>query len=493
MTIASTVLRLVGSPSADYIGSNNLPPVKTARFERTKTRPLRIAGTGTQISAGVIASLDTNAETKGALWYGKLGKDGVSGKMLRNPHITQSVDYAVNPLSAASWGFDPASPSEFDREVADYNTYCFLECLPWYLILERMVGGATIDGFGLSEMTDDMRPIPTSRFPFHPGKGIGLVPTAMHEIPANTVGYWRKKKDNPDQLESVEQWQSHSDTEDAGYRSVPADRIVRLTLKQKGGNFAGVPTLRAVYSAWKLLDAFERYRAIGFERTSVGTPVATAPDGEFNKDEADSIELALENMRTMAKGALVLPGGYTLQWSGAGENDLANLNIAIESLKTDIAINMSAGFSRLGLVGPGSYALGDTQLGQYHLATDKRAKLYSLIFNLGLDGWSPVKRITEANYGVGCPLPKLRARNLPTRDIKTIMPLLFQAIQNKAITPDDPLEDECRDMLTVGPRDESTERKSAPPVPFTNQKAPPVAPKPEPEDEQEPIEDTDDE
>ena len=450
---------MFGSPSAAYISPSELPRVESMRPD--KARSARKSGSGTVVYGGLLGSLDTNADTKGNKWYGSLGNDGISAKMLRNAHVSQSVGYVVNPLRAATWRFKPASGSELDREVAAFLSYCFLERLPWSLILERMVGSYVADGFALSEMTDAVMPIPRDRFPRHPGNGNGLVPTALHEIPNNTVDHWYKSQSDPTQLASIDQWQPYSDGEKSGYRSIPADRIIRITAKQKGGNFAGIPILRGAYGPWKLLDAFERFRAIGLERTAVGTPVATAPDGEFDKDEAESIELLLENMRTMAKGAMVLPGGYTLKWEGAGENDIENLNIAIEALKTDIAVNVTCGFSRLGLVGPGSYALANTQEGQYHLSTVGHAGLVSIAFTLGLDGWSPVARIVEANYGAGTPLPTLEARNLPTRDIKTILPLIYNGIGQGAITADDPLEEEIREMVQVGPHDAATARAKA--------------------------------
>ena len=464
------------------MAASELPPVASMRPAPTRARSVRASGSGTSIHSGLLDSLDTNTETKGSKWYGTLGKDGISAQMMRHPHVKQSVGYTVNPLTGATWRFKPVSSSARDKEVADFNNYVWLECLPWTMILERMQGGASQDGFALAELTDDMRSVPAERFPNHPRPGAALVPTGLHEIPANTVSYWHKSASNPTQLESIDQWQPYSDNESPGHRNVKADRIVRLTIEQKGANFAGISVLRSAYGAWKVMQAFEMFRAIGFERTAVGTPVATAGENT-TKDEMDAIEDVLENMRTMAKGAVVMPNGYTIEWSGAGENDLANLNIAIEACKTDIAVNVTCGWSRLGLVGPGSYALGNTQLGQYHLSTVGRARLISTVFTLGLDGWSPVKRITEANYGVGTPVPILEARNLPTKDIKTTIPLIYTGIAQKAITPDDALEEELRGALDVGPHDPDTARK---PQAMPSFGAPPEADDaeedPEPED-----------
>lgn len=431
------------------------------RPEKVTPSRRRQSGSGTSTLDGRIdaTAYDTNAETRGPLWYGRLGRGGISARMMRHPHIRQSVSYISSPLRAATWRFKPASKSVLDREVADYCTWAIVEQLTWDLILERMVRGYAQDGFALSEMTDEMLPIPVDRFPNHPGNGIGLVPTGMHEIPANTVEYFYKRKGHPTQLDRVRQWQPYSDDEKAGYRDINADRIVRITFAQSGANFPGEAVLRAVYGAWRMLSAFETYRSIGFERTAVGTPIVIEPPDGMTKDEADATELLLENMRTMEKGSMVLPHGSEIHWEGAGENDIANINTAIEAIKTDIAINVSAGFTRLGLTGPGSYALGVTLANPYHLATVGHANLVSTSFTIGLDGWSPARRIVTTNYGEHVQVPVLQALNLPTRDIKTTLPLLFQAVEKKIIIPDDPLEEQVRVLLQVDVADPDTARK----------------------------------
>lgn len=445
----------------------DLPPIASVRQESvTAPRRTRVSGSGTAVINGIIDPYDRNGETRGDKWYGSNGRDGIAAKMMRNPHVRQSVAYVVNPLTAADWKFKPASKNPIDREVADFCTHVFCERLPWDSIIKRKVGHGAQDGFSLSEMLDDNREVSPDRFPSHPRPGAALVPIEFAEIPNNTIQRWYQREDAPTQLESIEQWQPYSDVETFGPRKIGGSRIVRLTIDQKGANFTGEAILRSAYAPWKLLDAAELFRAIGMERTAVGNPVAIAADGiEYGSEELDAIELLLENMRNNAKGAAVLPGGYKIEWSGAGENDIANLNIAIEAFKTDIAVNVTAGFTRLGLTGPGSYALANTSQGQYHLATVGWAKGFANCFNLGADGWSPVRRIVEANYGIGVQMPTLMAYNLPTRDIEKVLKLTYDGVRSGVITPDDPLEDESRGMLQLGPRDPYSSRREMAQVP----------------------------
>ena len=346
-----------------------------------------------------------------------------------------------------------------DREIADFCTWAFLERISWDQILRRIVTGYAADGFSLSEMTDDFVPIPVGRFPAHAGNGRGICPTGFHEIPANTITNWYQSKADPTQLHSVRQWLHGSDVEPSGYRDVPADRIVRLTYEQQGAYFPGLPLLRSAYGPWKLKIAFQAIDAIKHERTGVGFPIVTAAENSTDED-LDAAEKILAEMRSHQKGYLVLPFGYTFTWAGSTTSDGTNINEAIERCNKDIAINVMAGWSLLGLTGKtGSYALGETQQGAYHLSTVAHAKFVGDAFSIGFDGWSAVDRTVKLNYGNDAIAPRLEARNLPTRNWADVIPVLNASTTAGLITPDDPLEEEVREALQFGPRDETTSRE----------------------------------
>lgn len=445
----------------------------------TLVRISRQSGAGTSIMAGVISDIDNNPEVRGPLWYGSPGKIGIAGKMLRDPHVRQSLEYIAGPLCAANWRFKPTSNAKGDREVADACTWAFFEQLPWDQVLRRMVQRYGAYGFDLSEVTDDYRAMPSTRFPMHPGGGRGIVPTGIHEISASTVSKWHQSKSNPSQITGIQQYLHGSETEKAGYREISGDRIMRLTWDQEGANFQGLAVLRSAYQPWKLKMAFISLDAIKHERMAVGTPVMTLGEDATDEDIA-AAEIILEEMRANEKGYVVLPNGYTFKWEGAGDSNVTNIALAIERCNKDIAINVSAGYMLLGLTGQsGSYALGTTQQTQHHLTVEGHSKFVSAGLSVGMDGWSPVKRFVELNYGYDIAVPRAVAHNLPTRNWADIVKTINNAVQAGVITADDALEDEVRTMLQVGPRDPSTARKShlsvvPPPEPSPDEEAPVV-------------------
>lgn len=454
---------VMGLAPPPIIAATSLPPVASMRPTPQPVRSRRVAASGTQIVAGVIDDNDNNTELRGQKWYGSNGTIGISGKMLRDPHVRQSIAYVADPLRGARWKFKPASKSPLHIEQADLLTWAFVERLNWDRFIKSAVFGYAADGFALFEMLDDIVAIPRDRFPLLRGSGFALLPTALHDIPANTVDRWNPRKSAPTELESIEQWCPYNDVEGVGLRTIPADRLVRLTYDQVGANFAGLSVLRSAYGAWKCKLAFLAIEAIKHERTGVGTPVVIL-GAEASDEDIDAAQTTLAQMRANAKAFAIFPNGYEFKWEGVTTGDGTDINEAIERCNKDIAINVSAGFMLLGLTGTtGSYALGATQQAQYHQSVVGHARFVGNALTLGCDGWSPARRILEANYGQVDALPTLEACNLPTRNWLDVIPQITQAAGQGLITPDPDLEDELREIFQVGAK--SVERRAPEIVP----------------------------
>lgn len=424
-----------------------------------KPRTSRRSGAGNRLTYGLMETLDNNVDLRGVKWYGSPGKLGIAQKMMRDPHVRQSIEYIAGPLAAANWKFTTWSRDPLDVEVADFLTWAFFERLPWDVTVRRWVQRYASTGFSLEEMTDDNQRIPASRFPLHSGGGKGLIPTGFHEIPSATIDRWYQDKLHPERLAGVRQYLQGSDTEPAGWRDVHTDRVVRITYDQQGADYTGFPVLRSAYQPWKLKMAFLSYDAIKHERVSVPVPtIYLAPDA--TDEDIDVARQIAAEMRAHEKGYMIFPNGYKFEWSGSGESNSTNLNLAIERCNTDIAVNVGAGFTRLGLTGPGSFALGQTQQGVYHLAVKNHANLVASALRVGNDGWSPAERIVRLNYGPDVEVPFLVAKNLPSRPIMEITKTFISGVQVGAFTADDTTEDELREGLEIGPRDPATARRT---------------------------------
>ncbi len=455
--LATAASLFLGQSSQSLVATEQV--VRASVSQSYQTKRLRKSGTGTRIAAGVIEDLDPTNEVRGPKWYGENGRIGTAAMMMRDPHVRQSVNYITSPLVSASWRFRPASKDAADREVADFCNFAFLECAPWDQAIKRMVRGYVVNGFDLVEPTYDLKPIPRSRFPSHPGRGSGVVITGLHEIPASTVLRWKSDKTNSAQIDGITQYVQGNDSEQPGHRDIQAVDILRLTWDQDGANYQGMAVLRSAYQPWKLKIALINIDAIKHERLGLGVPTLYMPE-DYSKEDIEAAETILAEMRANEKGYIILPNGYRFEWSGTTQNDGTNLNEAIERCNKDIAINVAAGFMLLGLTGQsGSYALGSTQQGQYHLAVENHAKFVAAAFNSGLDGRSIVEKIVRLNYGESVQVPRLEARNLPTRNWSEIAKTVFNGVQVGAITADDALEETLRDSMQLDPHDTSTARK----------------------------------
>lgn len=399
--------------------------------------------------------------------------------MLRDAHARQSINYITDPINAANWVMIPASKSTLDREIADFVYHGLVERHPWRALIRRIGRGYGSNGFHLEEVTDDFVAVSAERFPNHPNPSAALLPTGFHERPAFTVNRWWQSKRNPSQLAAIEQYLQGGDQERSGFVTVPSSRLMRWTWDQTGADFEGLAILRSAYGPWKIKNALLVIDAIRHERYGVGTPVATLPE-ESNDEDEDALETALAEFRSMAKGYLMMPWGSKLELPDAPSS--TDINEAIQRCNIDMAVNVAGGFMLLGLTGStGSYALGSTQQGAYHLAVESHANFIADGFNVGMDGWSIVDRIVDANYGPEVARPRLMARNLPTKPWLKIVETTTKAAIAGLITPDDPLEELLRESMDLGPHDPTTARERP-----TNSGTPAAGERPEePDDERE--------
>jgi len=453
MGLASTLLGAIG-----FTAMQAAAPVPMAAAQRGLVReaesPRRkaIGGAGNRISAGFLQDLDQNVDLRGEAWRGTPLRIGIAGKMMRDPHVRMSVNYVLNPMTAAVWRFVPASKSPIDREVADFCTWAFFDQLPWAQYVRRIGVSYFAAGFAIEEMTDDLRPVP-SRFKLHPGGGRGLVPTAFHQRPAWSVRRWTQSPNDPAQLAGIEQWLAGSDTENVGFPEVPADRLIRWTWDQEGADFDGLAPLRSAYQPWRAKMLLMTIEAIAHERHGVGTPYAVAGENASDED-LDAAEQILAELRAMEKQYIVFDKGWQFDWK-SGESG-TKLHESILRCNQDIAINVGAGHMMLGQVGPGSYALSGSQEGQLHGHTDVNARFIAERIHRGSDGWSPAERIVRANYGNDVEVPRPKAFHLPTKNWESIAKTYATLISSKAMRPTTQTEDYLREAMDLPAYDEAS-------------------------------------
>jgi hypothetical protein len=421
------------------------------------TRPAPSGAPGTLIWRGYIDDVDQNPEVRGDKWYGTVGAIGIGSQMVRDPYVRSSLKILHNPLLAAIWDFKPASSDPLDIEVARFCRWNFFERLNWQDTLRKILYYHR-DGVSLFEPTTDTVELPRKKFPLHPGGGIGVAYTGMHHRPAWTIQRWNPKRNNPEQLESVDQYLMGGDAsqDKIGFVNIPGSALLRFTYEQEGSNFTGLPLLRSAYGAWKMKRIFQTLLAIMFERHGVGIPVLTLPENA-GEEEIALAEQILAELRAHEKAYLQLPNGYTFKWELAAglQGMAAALADAIRAQNKDIATNVMTGYMQLG-DGGGSYALAESQSAPSHVNADCESRFICDTLYYGSDGWSPVGRLVSQNYGSDVELPRPVARNLPTRDWLKAVPEIYKAITAGAVRIDQQLRDFLREVLLLPPEDVET-------------------------------------
>jgi hypothetical protein len=474
-SLVSYIAGNLGLSSKPYLGAVAGP----ARLsKRENTHSVRVSAAGTQITSGLATDLEHNPALNGPQWYGQYGGIGISGKMIRDGSVRQSLAYITDPLKAADWRFKPASKLPLHVEQAKFCQKAFIKSLAWQAFIERTAFDYSADGFSLSEFTYDNAKIDPAMFPNHPGRGRAILPTGFWEIPANTVDRWYQSESNSLMVDRIRQWSPNSDVDVVGFRDLDIANILRFTWKQKAAYFAGLAQLRGSYGPWKAKIAFMTIDAIKHERRGVGTPILILGE-EASEDDIAAAQQCLQDMRTNSQGYAIFPSGWKLEWDTGSKTEGTDLQQAITRCDIAIAYNVSAAFMMLGInTATGSFALGSTQQGQYHLFIAAQAAFIESIFTMGCDGWSPVRRILELNYGEVDELPTLVAKNLPTRPWNDVIKNMISAKQAGMLRMDEPTYDEVRSILQLAPEDDSTLETKPEPVAM-----PPMMASPEPDSE----------
>ncbi len=386
--------------------------------------------------------------------------------MVRDAHVRRSITGVVSPVVGASWDFEPGAKDDAAKEAADWQRFCWLECLPWAAMQKRLLTGTLRDGHHIEEVTDKIQPFSSSRFPRHPNakQGLGLIPTGIHERPSNTIEHWHQQKRFPERLFSAEQWIQGSDREEAGYRPILSNRLIRSAWEQEGADFTGFAPLRSAYGPWKIKRLLMVVEAMAHEKHHMGLATVTLPeDADPSDDEEAKLGKILSEIRANEKGYLILRGGYEFEWKSV--NGLTtNINQTIERCNHDIAHNLGTGFMLLGTrSASGSYSLASTHEGQYNISLELYARFIENIFNVGLDGFSLIQRFHDANYGPGVARPRLVARHMPTVDYTKIFPQAVNLANSGGLTWDDGTEQFARGVMRFPEHDPATARETRAP------------------------------
>lgn len=400
---------------------------------------------GTTILSGKIRYEEFNPDLENEKGYGQYSRQGVYDKMRRQSTQVQRLLWLAKlPVEASTPAVEADSRCEDAELATEIADLCFMNLLEVIPGKQRIREALTMLEFGFSafEALADGVDVPRSRFPnLAPGRsgrpraGERIPATLFTDFelrPAKTVDGWVARKEKTTQVAELLQWVGTTDAGAApGRTRIPGEWLLRFTFQQEGGNFQGTSLLRPVYKPFVLLDTLETVDAIRHERQNCGVPKITLPQ-YASDDDVDKAEEILLSLAAHEKGYLILDFGWEFEWDTSGGNG-SGTNIAerIEQLKGDIADAALSRFMSLGGEGgTGSWALSETQADRHLDLISTIAELVEHVMNCGSDGWSPIRRIVDWNYGPQDYYPRFCLKDLRSKDDwAAVLPLLAQFIQ----------------------------------------------------------------
>ena len=436
-------------------------------------RRTRSGSGGTTIFGGKIRYEEFNTSLENEKGLGQYARQGVYDKMRRTSSQIQRALWLLKlPILAA----DPEVEGGAEEEHGKLVAYNLFELIAWH---SRFREALTMFEFGVScfEALSDIVEVPLDRFPGlrrgkagRPAAGStvpALLFTDFEPRPAKTIWQWKARREKPTQVAELVQWAGPTDgAMSPTMPRIPGDALLRFTWEQEAGNFQGCSILRPLYMPWLMHDELEVIDGIRHERQNCGIPVITLP--ESASDEAiDKAEDILLSLASHEKAYIVLEAGWSFTWDTSGEGAGTDISGRLDQLKRDIADGVLAGFMALGNGDTGSYALAETQADRHLDLITVGAKHALHVLNEGVDGWSPVKRIVDWNYGPQSSYPKVCLKNLRSKDDwAQTLPLLVSFLGSKAVRPTYALATEIVRRLnlpeTVLPPESEWEEKPEP-------------------------------
>lgn len=197
---------------------------------------------------------------------------------------------------------------------------------------------------------------------------------------------------------------------------LPADKILRITANQEGANFWGFPNTRPMYPHQFTKAILRRLNAIACERNGMGIPVIILPPNASAEDK-QTAQAFVSQLAIHEKTGLSLPNGAEfkiLAVEGTPREILPTIEYEdMQMARSMLAMFMQQGGGVRSGGSGGNRALMQGQTDFFMLALQTSADyIASCIRN------QVFKPLVEMNFGVGSPVPMLKASNVQARGLE---------------------------------------------------------------------------
>lgn len=264
--------------------------------------------------------------------------------------------------------------------------------------------------------------------------------------------------------------------------AISGEHLLVLSMQKEGDNYEGISMLRSCYGNWFRKTNYQKFMAIGIEKTSIGVPAAEMSPEFLERDDfaeqREVLEDVLENFAAHETNSLMLPAGVTLA-DYKISFDAEKVQAAIDSEDIKMTKRFLANFMELGMSGGGgSFALGSDLSDIFLSGIEFIAKNICENVNMHV-----IEDIVKAKYGARENYPKLVCRGINDKAGKEFAEIINGFITNKVLHPSDRLEDFINDLY--GLPEITQEERYAREKEEENEPDPQPAPKKEKKEEKE--------
>lgn len=354
--------------------------------------------------------------------------DGSAGrvvfdKMRRSDHQVRAVLSAITlPIRQAEYFVEPASEAEADVQLATRIQDALLKemSIPWDDTVRHALLMLPF-GFSPLEKVWELR------------EGLVLPRKLDPRLPSSVI---RWEYDNS---RKRLQYMVQRDSDGREIR-IPIEKLLVFSTDKEGDNWEGCSILRPAYKAWYIKDTLEKVNSIMHERFGAGIPRGKVPRNVAKgTTEWNAVRDTLEDIHVGEKAYVIQPEGYEFDVIGGEKGKGTDVLGSIKYYDEAIAKAMLAMHINLGTAKSGSYALGQSFLDAFLMATQAWADYIAEVINRFV-----VREIVDYNWSVDA---------YPTFRCKRIQSLAFEAIgylvQTGALKWTQALENDLRGMLRM--------------------------------------------
>jgi hypothetical protein len=389
----------------------------------TALPPIRLQGDTSELR-------EHNPEAVGENWFGSPSKIGAAEKLRRDTYAQRAVQGVVAPLVQSFFDVEPGEESELGLEVARFvEENLFSGQFSWVSTLQDAMNYLW-DGFALFEWVERVAPVPSSKYPLHPGRGLGVWLKELAHRPSWSITALHPQPGDASKL--LEAWQYLHET---SFVRIPGNRLLRFVYKSGANDLYGFAPARPMFGPHRAKVLLCALEMIQHERAHVGTPQLLTDAGVVvDDDDLTAAEEMLKDLRANERGYVAPPAGTKVEYlTTKGTTDVRG---TIEDKNREILATLAANHEMLGSsTSSGSYALAGVQKSVREMVVEHHGMIIVDTLNYGHDGWSPVERIVRANYGPDAPKPRVLLRSTPLRNMQALGELTEKLVKANVWTP----------------------------------------------------------